>query len=115
VGDVRCEHASVPRLRVTPYPDDVTSPQYRRSDDVVFEVAGDRAVLLDAAGKELITLNPVGSLVWQMLGEPHDAAGVAAALHAAFPDVPKTKLEDDANAFLAELVASELVVHDAAS
>jgi Coenzyme PQQ synthesis protein D (PqqD) len=81
---------------------------------VVFEVAGDRAVLLDAQGKELITLNPVGTLVWQMLDEPLDAGEVAAALQTAFPDVPRTLLEDDANRFLAELSASELVVDDAA-
>ena len=79
----------------------------------MFEVAGDRAVLLDADGKELITLNPVGTLVWQMLDEPLDAEAVAEALQASFPDVPMAKLEDDANRFLAELAASELVVDDA--
>lgn len=81
---------------------------------MVFEVTGDRAVLLDPSGKELVTLNPVGTVVWQLLDEPRDAGDVAAALHAAFPDVPMAKLEDDAKRFLAELAASDLVVDDAA-
>jgi hypothetical protein len=38
---------------------------------------------------------------------------VAAALGAAFPDVPLAKLEEDADRFLAELAASDLVVDDA--
>jgi hypothetical protein len=91
----------------------VTTIRFQRSDEVVFEVTGDRAVLLDATGKELITLNPVGTVVWQLLDEPRSAGDVAAALHAAFPDVPMAKLEDDADRFLAELAASELVVHHA--
>ena len=41
------------------------STRFRRSDEVVFEVSAGRAVLLDRTGKELITLNPVGTLVWQ--------------------------------------------------
>ena len=91
----------------------MTSPRFRRSDQVVFEVTGDRAVLLDPTGKELITLNPVGTVVWQLLDEPRDAGEVAAALGAAFPDVPLAKLEEDADRFLAELAASDLVVGDA--
>jgi hypothetical protein len=90
------------------------SGRYRRSDEVVFEIAGDRAVLLDGAGKELITLNPVGTLVWQMLDSPRDAHGIAAELQATFPDVPLARLREDAERFLSELVASELVVSDAA-
>ena len=92
----------------------VTSPRFRRSDQVVFEVTGDRAVLLNPSGKVLITLNPVGTVVWQLLDEPRDAGEVAAALGAAFPDVPIAKLEEDADRFLAELAASDLVVDDAA-
>jgi hypothetical protein len=99
---------------VPQYPGGVTSRRFRRSDQVVFEVTGDRAVLLDADGKELITLNPVGTVVWQLLGEARNAGEVATALRATFPEVPMATLEDDANRFLAELAASELVVDDAA-
>jgi hypothetical protein len=88
--------------------------QYRRSDEVVFEVAGDRAVLLDGAGKELITLNPVGTLVWQLLDSPRDVDEIAAELQATFPDVPLARLREDVERFLSELAASELVTSDAA-
>ncbi len=81
---------------------------------MVFEVTGDRAVLLDPSGKELITLNPVGTVVWQLLDEPRDVGEVAAALATSFPAVPVAKLEEDATRFLAELAESDLVVDDAA-
>ncbi len=80
----------------------------------MFEVSGDRAVLLDVAGTELITLNPVGTIVWQALDEPRDAPAVAAHLQERFPDVHVEQLEADAAAFLDELAAAGLVVADAA-
>jgi hypothetical protein len=92
----------------------VASPRFRRSDDVVFEVSGGRAVLLDQSGTELITLNPVGTLIWQALEHPSDVHTIAQQLNATFPDVPTEQLEADATSFLDELGASGLVVDDAA-
>ena len=46
----------------------------RRADHVIWEVTGSRAVLLDPDGTELITLNPVGTLVWDAIDDlPPDA------------------------------------------
>ena len=87
--------------------------RFRRSADVVFEVLDDRAVLLDTTGTELITLNPVGTLVWQLLDEPRAADDLAAELQASFPNVPAERLHEDAERFLAELAAADLVVADA--
>ena len=87
--------------------------RFRRVDGVFFEVTGDRAVLLDSSGTELITLNPVGTVVWQTLDRPRSAAEVAEHLHANFPDVPKAQLLDDAEHFLVELAEAQLVTDDA--
>lgn len=87
---------------------------FRRSDDVVFELAGDRAVLLDQSGTELITLNPVGTLVWRALDRPGDVHGIVEQLSKTFPDVAVEQLETDVAGFLDELAAAGLVVDDAA-
>ncbi len=79
-------------------------------DDVTFEVAGERAVLLDPSGTEMITLSPIGTLVWQALGQPAAPEAVAADLHGRFPDVPLAEIEADVTAFLDELAELGLVV-----
>jgi hypothetical protein len=86
----------------------------QRSADVVFDMAGDRAVLLDASGAELITLNPVGSMVWNELDGERGPAELAAALHDRFAGVNLDELRADIAEFLDELAALGLAV-DAAS
>ncbi|MBA3956158.1 MAG: PqqD family protein [Acidimicrobiia bacterium] len=49
----------------------------RRSPDVTYEIVDGRAMLIDAAGTEIITLNPVGSLVWSALDGERGVAGLA--------------------------------------
>ena len=82
----------------------------QRSEDVVFDLAGDRAVLLDPSGQELITLNAVGTLVWQELDGRRDSAALAADLHPRFTGVGVDALREDVDAFLAELVRLGLAV-----
>jgi hypothetical protein len=81
----------------------------RRADHVIWEVTGERAVLLDRDGSELITLNPVGTLVWDAAdGRP--AADIVDALHPRFEGVTREQLAADVDAFLAELAELGLVV-----
>ena len=83
---------------------------FRRADNVVKEVVDDRAFLLDDRGVEMIVLNPVGTLVWDALDEPRDAAAIAASLVDRFVDVTHEQLEQDVEAFLEELREAGLVV-----
>ena len=82
----------------------------RRAQDVVFEVVDGRAILIDAEGKELITLNPVGSLVWNALDGERDVAAVADHLLPTFEGVTKAQLESDVGKFLGEMSDEGLVV-----
>jgi Fe2+ or Zn2+ uptake regulation protein len=82
---------------------------------VVFEVPGDRAVLLTATGDELITLNRVGTVVWLSLEHPRSADEIVADLRDAYPGVSAATLEADLERFVDEMVAAGLLVHDAAS
>jgi hypothetical protein len=82
---------------------------WKRSSGVVYEVVDGQAVLVDAEGAELITLNPVGTLVWQELDGRRDAARLAADLVDRFEGVTIDDFERDVTAFLGELEAASLV------
>ena len=82
---------------------------WQRSAQVVYEVVDGEGLLIDPAGVELITLNPVGALVWQTLDGCLDAAGLADTLLSSFEGVTRGELERDIEAFLGELQEAGLV------
>jgi Coenzyme PQQ synthesis protein D (PqqD) len=86
---------------------------FRRADDVVFERFEDRAVLLDPTGAELITLNAVGTLVWQALDEAANPSSLADRLLPELQGVTGEELRRDIESFLIELKDLGLVVDDA--
>jgi hypothetical protein len=82
---------------------------WQRSPRVVYEVVDGEAVLVDPEGKELLTLNPVGTLVWEELDGHRGPAELAAALIGRFDGVTRTEIERDIGSFLAEVDAAGLV------
>ena len=78
--------------------------------EVVHDRVGDRVVLIDAQGQELITLNPVGALVWQAMDGNRDIAAIAAMVHGAVDGGELDVVNRDVQAFIRELVAEGLVV-----
>ena len=87
--------------------------KFARIDGVISERSGDRVVVLDAQGAAIITLSPVGSLIWDSLPCSEDDAVVSLA--ARFPDVAESVLRTDVDAFLAELLANSLIMEIDAS
>ena len=83
---------------------------WQRSPRVVYEVIDGRAVLVDPEGVELLTLNAVGTLVWEALDGARDPAALADDLVERFQGVTRDDLERDIAAFLAELEAGALVL-----
>jgi len=81
-----------------------------RNPQVTHETVDGQTVLIDDSGKELITLNAVGSMVWAMLDGTRDPTAVVDEITAAFPDVARETIYDDVSAFLAELQVSHLVL-----
>ena len=75
----------------------------RRTGDAYFEVVEDKAVIVDPAGTELLTLNQVGTIVWHLLDGQRDEASITGELAARFPEVPRETLEADVRRFLSEL------------
>jgi hypothetical protein len=84
--------------------------RYHRSTAVTWELADERAVILDAEGSTLTTLNPVGTLIWEYLDEARDDTDIVGHLARRFPGVDRRQLHDDAGAFLARLVDGGLLV-----
>ena len=81
----------------------------RHADHVIWEVTGSRAVLLDPEGTELITLNPVGTLVWDAIdGVPPDA--IADLLLPQFEGVSREQLATDVRTFLDDLEELGVIV-----
>jgi hypothetical protein len=83
---------------------------YRRSSTVTWELVEERAVILDADGSTLTTLNPIGTLIWRQLDEPRDPVELSARLADRFPSVEREELESDARDFLDGLARDGLVV-----
>ena len=81
----------------------------RRAPTVLHDVLDDRTVLIDPLGTELITLNPVGALVWQALDGERDSAVVAGHVAELFKDVEPAVIIRDVESFLDELQSLSLV------
>jgi hypothetical protein len=84
--------------------------QYRQSPEVVHESINGRSTLVDPSGQELITLNPVGSLVWEALGTPMDHQELTRSIVERFPDVDAEQVANDVGEFIDELLDIGLVV-----
>lgn len=81
----------------------------RRSPDVIHEAVDGRAMLVSPDGSELISLNVVGTMVWDLLDTGADAKELAAQLHSTFEDVSLDQLQQDIQAFLDSLREQGLV------
>src|SRR5947207_8545449 len=80
----------------------------QRTPGVTSEVVEGQAVLIAPAGKEVITLNPVGTLVWGALESPRAVQEVVDELLPRFTGVERQELEEDVLGFVDELRRSEL-------
>jgi hypothetical protein len=88
--------------------------QLARAKGVAYEVVDGKAVLVDPVGLELVTLNEVGTLVWEALPEHGDADSLAENLLSRLEGVSAEELRADIGAFLHELRDLGLVVPRAA-
>ena len=82
---------------------------WQRDPRVVYEVVDGQAVLVDPDGLELLTLNEVGTLVWEELDGHRGPAELAAALVGRFQGVTLPQFEQDIRQFLTEVEATGLV------
>ena len=81
----------------------------RRAENVTYDIVDGRAVIVDPQGRELLTLNPVGTLVWEALDGRRDVAELVDHLTTRIDDVPPEQARTDVAQFLAELNELHLV------
>lgn len=85
---------------------------FRRAPGVTYEMSGDRAVILDAEGSVMTTLNEVGSVIWRELDGERDSAALASDLASVFQGVDAETLRADIEEFTASLLEAGLVLTD---
>jgi predicted thioredoxin/glutaredoxin len=83
---------------------------FERAGDVTSEVFDGIAVLVDPRTVEMVTLNRVGSLVWQELDSAKTVNQLVAAILPSVAGTTADELERDIATFLHELVETGLVV-----
>ena len=84
--------------------------QFRRAAGVIHEELDGHAVLLDPTALSMLTLNPVGTLVWQLLDDDPTCAELTTRLLPMVRGVTAEQLELDVASFLDELVNAGVVI-----
>jgi len=82
------------------------------SDDVVFRILGDEAVILNLASGVYFGLDTVGTRMWQLMSEHGSTDGVIAAMLDEY-EVAETQLRSDLDKLIEQLKEMGLVRVDA--
>jgi hypothetical protein len=83
---------------------------YKRAEGVLSETLDGRAALVNPDGTELITLNEVGSVVWDAMDGERELDELVGAVETVCEHVDSAVARNDVLHFLEELVALGLVV-----
>src|SRR6266481_210810 len=78
------------------------------SEHVRTRITQDGAVLMDIKGGHMVTLNPVGSIIWQQLSDGHSQEQIAAHLASEF-GISQEQASADVNEFLEQLEVHHLI------
>ncbi|MEE9249989.1 MAG: PqqD family protein [Alphaproteobacteria bacterium] len=85
---------------------------YRRAGSFDQEELDDELVVMELESQAVVTLNPTGRLVWEMLETAASRDDIHDLIGSAFPDVDGDSLKGDIQAVLDTLVAARLVTAD---
>src|SRR3954454_25176255 len=86
------------------------SRRFRRASSVIDDELDGHAVLLDQSAVTMLTLNRVGTLVWQLLDDDRAGAELPTLLLPKVRGVTAEQLDLDVEAFLQDLVDAGVVV-----
>ncbi|MCB1270299.1 MAG: PqqD family protein [Microthrixaceae bacterium] len=82
---------------------------YTHAAGLTWDRVEDRVVVLDTSGSEMITLNPVASMLWPRLVPRASADDLVQVLSEEFSTVPEQQIRDDVAAFIEELLGEGLL------
>src|SRR5258708_25780552 len=80
----------------------------RVSENVRTTANKDGAVLMDIKGGHMVTLNPIGSIIWQQLSDGRSPEQIATHLASEF-GISREQASADVNEFLEQLGAQHLI------
>ena len=78
------------------------------SEHVRTTMTQDGAVLMNIKGGHMVTLNPIGYIIWQQLSDGRSPEQIAARLASEF-GIPREQASADVNEFLEHLEAQHLI------
>ena len=81
----------------------------RRTAGVTYEIIEGQAVVIDPDGRELITLNDVGTMIWENLDGHRGVTELVDELLGNFDGVSRERFEADVVAYLDELREAGIV------
>lgn len=87
----------------------MADPRYQRADGVGETLIDAEVFLVKPGSEDVFYLDATGAALWRLLAEPLTAAEAVTVFAAAFPDVPRDRLERDVAALLADFSARKLV------
>lgn len=73
---------------------------YQRSPDAVQMSVDDTLIVVDPATNQMLTLNSVAGLIWDVLAEPSDVEALVEACRTQYTDVEIDQLRRDVVAFV---------------
>jgi len=79
-----------------------------RSDEVLFQEVGGEAVLLDLASEQYFGLDPVGTRIWQLIGEGQTLQSIGDTLCAEYAAEPE-RIRSDLVTLVDQLASAGLV------
>jgi PqqD family protein of HPr-rel-A system len=85
--------------------------RYRQNPRTAGRTIDGLAFVVTPDDNKLHTLNATGTLIWELAEKPASLDEIAAALAARF-DVDADRARADASAFLADLLARQIIVQD---
>lgn len=80
-----------------------------RADNVSYDVFDGRAVLVDPRGRELITLNRTGTVVWEAIDGRRSGDDLVEVVAGRFPTQARATVAADVGRFLDELSRLKVV------
>jgi len=78
------------------------------SEHVRSTITPDGAVLMNIKGGSMLTLNPIGSIIWQQLGDGRSPVQIAERLASEF-GITREQALTDVNEFVEQLQAQHLI------
>jgi Coenzyme PQQ synthesis protein D (PqqD) len=88
----------------------IDRPRYRKNPVVGETRIENDVFLVEPGSDDVFYLDATGAALWRLLSEPQTQDEIEAVFAAAFPDVPRDRLERDLAALLADLTGRKLVV-----